>query len=96
MNWKNHFNHRTDFGYDHFRESVLRRDGYRCQMPGCDSRHRLEVHHIEKYAKNAHQRTDVSNGITLCRSCHYYVRGKEKHYIALFNEIVYHNDNRTR
>lgn len=84
---------RTDPGYEDFREKVLKRDKYTCQMPDCGSKHSLVVHHINQYSRG-HQRVDPDNGITLCRHCHKRTFGKEKQYAPMFLSII--NDYYTR
>lgn len=69
-------------GYGKFRKNVLERDDYTCQI--CGSKENLEVHHIKEYSKYPKLRTCLSNGITLCKSCH-----KKIHYSGEHN-----NDNR--
>ena len=32
--------------YKDFRKSVLKRDKFKCQMPGCKNKKNLQVHHI--------------------------------------------------
>lgn len=59
---------RADIGYGRFRAKVMDRDGHCCRI--CGSTSNLEVHHIKPYAKYPELRTKVSNGITLCKSCH--------------------------
>ena len=49
-----------------FREKVLKRDGYTCQI--CGSRENLEAHHI--IPKSRGGTNIVENGITLCKECH--------------------------
>ena len=59
--------------YQAWRNAVLERDAYICQH--CD-RHcnknekGLAAHHVQPYADHPELRFDVSNGLTLCRSCH--------------------------
>jgi hypothetical protein len=47
---------------------VLRRDGQRCQNPGCDSWRNLPAHHIVYGAAGG--RTVLSNEVTVCDQCH--------------------------
>lgn len=85
-------NPRATDAYDKFRKEVLKRDKRKCQMPGCDSTRRLQVHHIVKYANNGYGRLLVSNGITLCFNCHKNkVTGNESIYAPLFTKIVGEN-----
>ena len=52
-----------------WRKAVFPRDGYVCQL--CGKRgFRLEAHHILSYAQYPELREVVSNGTTLCYSCH--------------------------
>lgn len=72
------------------RAQTLKRDNYQCQM--CDTKKgKLNVHHIIEWSENVYLRTDTDNLITLCWRCHRDIRGKEKHYRALFTSIVYQN-----
>lgn len=84
---------RTDFGYQEWRKAVLKRDGYTCQFPGCNSRNRkwLQVHHIIPYSKSVSLKTDVDNGICLCYGCHKDIKDREHHYVNLFTSIVRDN-----
>lgn len=55
--------------YRNWRKSVFERDNYTCQI--CGNRGgKLNAHHIERYRNCIERRTDISNGITLCYSCH--------------------------
>lgn len=56
--------------YQQWRRKCLQRDNYRCQVCGRKNI-RLNVHHIKGYSKYPLLRTEISNGITLCSSCHY-------------------------
>ena len=52
-----------------WRISVYERDNYTCQCR--DKRGgNLEAHHLNSYTDYPDQRYDLSNGITLCKSCH--------------------------
>ena len=80
--------------YKEWRRKVLRRDSYKCQMPGCKRRgKRMQVHHIQKWSSASSLRYDASNGITLCWDCHNEVNGKEEMYIRLFYNIIQSNEN---
>lgn len=65
---------RSNYDYRQWRKSVFERDVYTCQCCGCRNGHgkyiRLEAHHISNWKNNVEQRYDVSNGITLCQTCH--------------------------
>lgn len=55
--------------YYEFIRSVLKRDEYMCRicMSETDA---LNVHHINSYDWDKGNRTNVNNGVTLCRTCH--------------------------
>jgi 5-methylcytosine-specific restriction endonuclease McrA len=56
--------------YIDFRNKVLKRDNYTCQA--CQQHGgKLNVHHIEPWGPNPDLRYVISNGITLCKKCHY-------------------------
>jgi len=54
--------------YIEWRDAVYRRDGYTCQECGAQSE--LNAHHIKSWARHPELRFDVSNGVTLCKTCH--------------------------
>ncbi len=74
--------------YKDWRRKVYKRDGRKCQMPGCNSKYKIQAHHIKKWSRAASLRYDIDNGITLCKSCHDSINGVESHYESLFSEIV--------
>ena len=78
----------ADPAYKRFRLQVLKRDKGKCRMPGCKSKRNLNVHHIRTWSNASSLRYEVSNGITLCSSCHRSITGKESHYENLFREII--------
>jgi len=60
---------RTSIEYKNWRRAVFERDDYTCQK--CEERNGdKEVHHIKSFAQHPELRFKVSNGITLCPSCH--------------------------
>ena len=64
---------RTSKDYKLWRLAVYERDDFTCQE--CGSRGvRLNAHHIKSWRKHPDLRFAISNGITLCESCH-----KKKH-----------------
>jgi 5-methylcytosine-specific restriction endonuclease McrA len=46
------------------RRAIIHRDGNRCAADSCDSRHRLQVHHLKPWSKGGP--TNPENLITLC------------------------------
>lgn len=55
-------------GIKRWAREVKERDGYKCKK--CGDKENLEAHHIVPWKKNKLLKHDISNGITLCRSCH--------------------------
>ncbi|MNB81410.1 HNH endonuclease [compost metagenome] len=54
--------------YREWRMAVLKRDAFTCQH--CGVQENLQAHHIKAFAKYKKLRFKISNGITLCESCH--------------------------
>lgn len=61
-------NRESDSNYGMFRKYVLARDTHQCQC--CGLKKKLHVHHIFSYKYYPSLKTDVNNGITLCKYCH--------------------------
>lgn len=63
---------KTRPGQSEFREMVLERDNYTCQICGhhdpCGEF--LVAHHVDPVACNPIESMDVDNGVTLCNDCH--------------------------
>lgn len=91
--FKNKTNPRYTKEYDEWRKKVLKRDHYKCQMPGCTTpRKQIQVHHIIRYADSHYLRFSPANGICLCRKHHDSIKDKEPYYISLFVSIVQKNE----
>ena len=63
-------NGRNYLEYKNFIKRVLARDNYTCQICKDSSNSKLEVHHLNGYSWDIENRTNESNGITLCKNCH--------------------------
>mgnify|MGYP001370583879 CR=1 FL=1 len=81
-------NQRIDKDYYEWRKKVVERDENTCQFPKCGCRKNIEVHHIFRYADNLYLRTDVNNGISLCKTHHKLITGSEEYYAVIFLEII--------
>lgn len=61
---------RGSYLYKEWREKVFKRDNWTCQM--CNKRDGkfLHPHHIKSFSKYPEVRFEVSNGITVHKTCH--------------------------
>lgn len=62
--------------YQEWRNKVLKRDYHTCQHCG-ETHAKIDAHHIKSYKDYPKLRYKVSNGLTLCRACHWKVHGKK-------------------
>lgn len=53
-----------------WREAVFARDEYTCKKCGDNKGKNLNAHHIRNFLNYEDLRTTISNGVTLCRTCH--------------------------
>lgn len=56
--------------YYEWRKSVYERDNYTCVCCGYDKGGKLNAHHLYSYDSHKKLRTEVCNGVTLCKDCH--------------------------
>lgn len=56
--------------YYEWRFKVYEKDNFTCQCCGDNKGHNLIAHHILNYSEYKELRTELSNGITLCKKCH--------------------------
>jgi hypothetical protein len=68
-------NYRKSIEFDIWRNSVYKRDGYRCRACGEKPR-LLNAHHILSFSEYVDERFNIDNGITLCVPCHSRAHGK--------------------
>ena len=61
--------------YREWRRRVFERDGFKCRI--CFAKGTQNAHHIKTYRKFPKLRYELSNGITLCSTCHRITVGKE-------------------
>ena len=82
----------NSFEYRNWRKAVFERDNYTCQNIFCGKRGGyLEAHHIRSYAEHPELRLEISNGVTLCRSCHKREGRPKKEYaevIKILSELL--------
>lgn len=83
-------NGRNSLEYSQFVKSVFIRDNYKCQCCG-KSNIKIEAHHLNGYNWFINGRTDVNNGITLCKNCHenfHVIYGRGDNTKSQFNEWI--------
>lgn len=56
--------------YKEWVQKVFKRDNYTCQACGDNTGRNLIAHHLESYNSNPELRITLSNGVTLCKTCH--------------------------
>lgn len=64
---------RNSYQYRQWRDAVYQRDNFRCQV--CGSEGAIQAHHLEPWHTMPALRYEVSNGITLCQTCHENIHG---------------------
>jgi 5-methylcytosine-specific restriction endonuclease McrA len=75
--------------YKEWRLKVYKRDGYRCKMPACNSNSRdIAAHHIFSKKLYPEKRFVLSNGITLCKSCHEKTYGIEYQFVDVLVRVI--------
>lgn len=79
--------------YVNWRKQVYQRDKYTCQWPNCNSKKKLNAHHIKTWASFPGLRFDVNNGITLCKYHHDLIKGLEEEYSYSLLMIALRNKN---
>lgn len=60
---------RNSFEYKVWRKSIFIRDDFTCQKCFIKG-NKLRGHHIESFHNNPELRTNLENGVTLCKNCH--------------------------
>jgi hypothetical protein len=60
----------SDTSYKEWRYSVFKRDLFTCQCCRKRGKGELNAHHLDGYNWCKERRTDVDNGVTLCKECH--------------------------
>jgi hypothetical protein len=88
-------NPRASDAYKEMCRIVRKRDGNKCQIPGCNKTTSLQVHHIKTYSSNGHGRLNPENCVTVCRYHHEnMLTGHEMEYASLLIKIVGENTNK--
>lgn len=65
--------------YRDWQKKVFERDNYKCQICGVwhTTKNIIHAHHIRQFALYPELRTELSNGITVCKKCHMGVHSKK-------------------
>ena len=66
----------TQKEYDIWKQVVLEQDKYECQK--CNSKENLHCHHINPVKTHPQLALDPTNGIVLCKDCHYKIGHKSE------------------
>ena len=61
---------RTTIDYLQWRKKIFERDNFTCQDCGKQG-NRLVAHHVKAFSKFPDLRTNLNNGTTLCKECHF-------------------------
>ena len=77
-----------DKQYKQWIKNIFARDKHQCQWPDCNSRKKLNAHHIKKWSDYPGLRFHLSNGITLCKFHHDLIHNNEESYEMFFFKIV--------
>lgn len=90
---RNHWSKRTNERdcplYSQFREKVYARDGFKCVL--CNSKKRLNAHHLNGWSWCISGRYEPSNAVTLCSMCHNKFHeefGKGRNTVYQFDEFM--------
>ena len=78
--------------YKKLRLACYKRDRFKCQFPGCNQVDKvLNCHHLKPWGSYPALRFVLDNTITLCKTHHQFVTGKEQEYEAIFMQAVARN-----
>lgn len=72
--------------YKKARLAARKRDGFKCKR--CGETKKLQVHHIKSWANYPTLRCDVSNLITLCKSCHKMMYSSEEAFASYCYSLI--------
>lgn len=64
---------RRDYKHGKWSKAIIKRDNYRCLK--CNAKGTMHAHHIKPYLYFEEFRTDMNNGVTLCKPCHNALHG---------------------
>lgn len=69
------------FGYKQWSLAVRERDNFTCQVCGTHTKEsgKLHAHHLESYHTHPELRLELSNGVTLCNTCHNTFHNKHRY-----------------
>jgi 5-methylcytosine-specific restriction endonuclease McrA len=81
----------NDPEYKKARAAARKRDGYKCQYPGCAIKKGLQVHHIYRWVDQPHLRHNIDNLISLCKMHHHLIKNNEDSYISIFLSVIAQN-----
>ena len=79
---------RRSSAYVTWRNSIYKRDNYKCKINDDNCNGKIEAHHILSFTHYPELRYNINNGITLCLAHHPRKRAEEKRLIPVFKELV--------
>jgi len=74
--------------YKKWRLNIYKRDKYCCQWPNCETKTKLNAHHIQKWSDYPGLRYHLNNGITLCKYHHDLIKDNEESYAPFFFKLI--------
>lgn len=74
--------------YSNWRKNIRQRDNSTCQWPHCNSKKKIHVHHIKKWADFPGLRYHINNGLCLCSLHHNLIKNNEENYESFFQSII--------
>ena len=84
--WGGGQNERLNQDSREWKKAIRKRDRKQCRI--CHSATRLEIHHIYPYRDYPDKRWSISNGITLCHSCHKKMKYNEMEYADILCALI--------
>jgi DNA-binding XRE family transcriptional regulator len=81
---------RKSLEYKWWRRAVKDRDGWKCMECGEEDKRKLHSHHIKpvRNVDDIKLLTDINNGITLCKKCHYKTYLKEEKFEKFYKGLL--------
>lgn len=79
----------NDPQYKLWRKNIKIRDKHTCKWPHCNSKRKIQVHHILPWSQYPGLRYHINNGICLCKFHHDMIKNDETTYASYFLKLLY-------